>query len=129
MAQVKIYARRGHIDRVRSALSDAIHGVLMASLGLPQDKRFHRFIALEDADFVHPADRGAGYTVIEVVMFAGRTDATKRTMLRRLMEQVPEATGIPVEALEVVVLESPKSNWGIRGRIGDELALDYKIET
>jgi hypothetical protein len=28
-----------------------------------------------------------------------------------------------------VILESPKANWGIRGMIGDELQLSYKVET
>jgi hypothetical protein len=58
---------------VRSALSDAVHGVLQETLGLPADKRFHRFIALDDEDFVHPPDRGEGYTMLEIVMFGGRS--------------------------------------------------------
>lgn len=129
MAQVKIYARRRHIDRVRTALSDAIHAVLMRELGLPEDKRFHRFIALEDADFIHPPDRGDGYTVIEIVMFEGRSDAAKRALLRGLMTAVAEAAAVPVQAVEIVIIESPKAHWGIRGQIGDELALTYTVET
>jgi hypothetical protein len=129
VAQVKIYARQTHLEQVREALSDAIHGVLQDTLGLPADKRFHRFLALDDADFVHPPDRGEGYTILELVMFEGRTNQTKRTCLRRLMADVPAATGIPVNDLEIVILESPKANWGIRGRIGDELQLSYRVET
>ena len=98
MAQVKIYARRAQIDRVRAALSDAIHGVFMAIVGLPEDKRFHRFIALDDADFIHPADRGGGYTVIKIVMFEGRSDATKRALLRGLMTAISDAAGVPSAA-------------------------------
>jgi len=129
MAQVKIFARRAHLERVREALSDAIHRVLRETLGLPEDKRFHRFLPLDDADFVHPSNRGAGYTILELVMFAGRTDQTKRACLRRLMADVPGASGIPVNDLEVVILEAPKANWGIRGVVGDELELSYKVET
>lgn len=127
MAQIKIHARRGFIDRHRQALSDAIHGVMMDSLGLPEDKRFHRFIALDDADFIHPADRSDGYTVIEIVMFEGRSDAAKRACLRGLMRVIPEATGVPVEAVEITIIETPMANWGIRGKVGDELALNYKV--
>ncbi len=129
MAQIKIHARRGFIDRHRQALSDAIHGVMMAALGLPEDKRFHRFIALDDADFIHPADRGDGYTAIEILMFEGRSDAAKRACLRGLMQAIPEATGIPVEAVEITIIETPMANWGIRGKVGDELTLTYKVET
>lgn len=129
MAQVKIHARRAFIDRHRQALSDAIHAVMMAALGLPEDKRFHRFIALDDGDFIHPPDRGDGYTVIEILMFEGRSDSAKRACLRGLMTAIPEATGIAAEAVEITLIETPKANWGIRGKIGDELALTYKVET
>ncbi len=103
--------------------------MLQETLGLPADKRFHRFLALDHGDFVHPPDRGEGYTILELVMFEGRRDETKRACLRRLMAEVPAATGIPVKDLEIVILESPKANWGIRGMIGDELQLSYKVET
>lgn len=129
MAQVKIHARRAFIDRHRQALSDAIHAVMMPALGLPEDKRFHRFIALDDGDFIHPPDRGDGYTVIEILMFEGRSDSAKRACLRGLMRAIPEATGIAAEAVEITLIETPKANWGIRGKIGDELALTYKVET
>ncbi|MCR9073835.1 MAG: tautomerase family protein [Alphaproteobacteria bacterium] len=128
MAQVKVHARRHVIDRYRQAVSDAIHGVLMDAFNLPEDKRFHRFIALDDADFIHPADRGDGYTVIEIVMFEGRSDAAKRACLRGLMRAVPKAAGIPVEAVEITLIETPKANWGIRGKVGDELTLNYKVD-
>jgi hypothetical protein len=125
---VKIYAKRAHLERVRSALSDAIHGALRETLGLPAELRAHRFMALDEADSVHPGGRGAGYTILEIVMFEGRTDETKRACLRRLMADVPPACGIPVDDLEIVIMEYPKANWGIRGRIGDELQLSYKVE-
>jgi len=129
MAQIKIYARRTHIDIHRTALSDAIHGVMMETLGLPEDKRFHRFIALDDADFIHPADRGDGYTVIEISLFEGRSDAAKRACLRGLMTAVAAAGGTLVSAVEITMTETPKANWGIRGQIADELVLTYKVET
>ena len=129
MAQIKIFARRRHIEAVRQTLSDTIHAVMMETVGLPEDKRFHRFIALDDADFIHPADRGDGYTVLEISMFEGRSEETKRACLRGQMEAVPAATGIPVEALEITIFETPKANWGIRGKVADELTLNYKVET
>ena len=101
---------------------------MMEALGLPEDKRFHRFIALDDADFIHPADRGDGYTVIEILMFEGRSDAAKRACLRGLMQAVPAAAGIPVDAVEITIIETPMANWGIRGKVGDELALNYKVQ-
>ena len=44
MAQFKIYRRRSRLEGIQPRLSDAIHTVAMETLGLPEDKRFHRFI-------------------------------------------------------------------------------------
>ncbi len=128
MAQVKIFARRETIDVHQKALSDSIHRVLQEALGLPAEKRFHRFIAFDDADFIYPDDRGAQYTIIEIVMFTGRSDAAKRACLEGLMAQVPQAIGMPTRDLEIVILESPKNNWGIRGKVADQLELTYRVE-
>ncbi|MCG8356776.1 MAG: tautomerase family protein [Kiloniellales bacterium] len=128
MAQVKVYGEKAHLRSVRAALSDLIHAVNRDVLGLPADKRFHRFIALETEDFLHPADRGPAYTVIEISMFEGRDPATKKALLKRLMKDISEGLGIAPIDIEITIFETPKANWGIRGQTGDELALTYKVE-
>ncbi len=128
MAQVKIYGRRDHLTAVRAGLSDVIHAVNRELLGLPEDKRFHRFIALEVEDLVHPPDRGPAYTIIEISMFEGRDPATKKALLKRLMSEISERLAIPVADIEITLFETPRANWGIRGKTGDELELAYKVE-
>jgi hypothetical protein len=128
MAQVKIYGERAHLAGVRTALSDAIQDCLVEALGLPADKRFQRFVALAVDDFIHPPDRSAAYTIVEISMFAGRSAAAKRRLLERLMAEVPARTGIAARDLEITLFETPPANWGIRGRTGDRLDLPYAIE-
>ena len=62
MAQIKIYGERERLRAIRSVLSDVIHATGRQVLGLPGDKRFHRFISLDAEDFLHPPDRSAAYT-------------------------------------------------------------------
>jgi phenylpyruvate tautomerase PptA (4-oxalocrotonate tautomerase family) len=128
MAQVKIYGERAHLARVRTALSDAIQGCLVDALGLPASKRFQRFIALDAADFIHPPDRSAAYTIIEISMFAGRSADSKRRLLELLMTRIAEHAGIAAQDLEITLFETPPANWGIRGQTGDRLTLPYRIE-
>ncbi len=127
MAQVKIYGERAHLSRVRAALSEVVHACLCQALGLPADKRFQRFIGFDAADFIHPPDRSAAYTIIEISLFEGRTAAAKRALLELLMARIP-ALGIAAQDLEITLFETPPANWGIRGRTGDQLALSYRIE-
>ena len=128
MAQIKIYGERERLTPARQRLSDAIHAVAMETLGLPADKRFHRFFPMQPADLVRPEDRGAGYTIIEISLFEGRSAATKRALLEGLMERLPAVLGIPVQDLEITLFETPKAHWGIRGQTGDRLTLSYRVE-
>ena len=129
MAQIKIYGRRRHLDRVQTELSAAIHASAVGALGLPPDKRFHRFIALDDADFLFPDDRSDHYTVIEISIFEGRSIETKKALIRGLFERIEAQCGIAPQDIEITIFETPRHNWGIRGLPGDELTLDYTVET
>ena len=73
MAQVKVFGLRHRLEPVRAALSDAIHASVVAAFHYPPEKRFHRFIGLDQGDFVHPADRSERYTIIEISLFEGRS--------------------------------------------------------
>ena len=128
MTQIIVYGHRASIERHREALRDAIHGALMAALEYPAEKRFQRFIGLDDADFVHPEDRGDDYTIIEVSMFEGRSDDAKRALIRELFERIEAATGIAPHSVEITITETPKVNWGIRGMNAADLALNYRVE-
>jgi phenylpyruvate tautomerase PptA (4-oxalocrotonate tautomerase family) len=127
MAQVKIYGLRTQLEPLKLQLSDVIHQCLVEAFKLPEDKRFHRFITLEPDDFIFPTDRSDKYTIIEIIMFEGRSVESKKRLVGLLYELLAEAFGISAQDLEIVMLESPRHNWGIRGLPGDELALNYKV--
>ncbi|MCF4121423.1 tautomerase family protein [Antribacter sp. KLBMP9083] len=126
MAQVKIYGNRSVWGGRRAEVSDALHAALVKTWQLPQDKRFHRFLLLDDGDLVAP--RSAAYLVVEVVCFAGRSREAKRALVAAMYDDVAPVLGLAADDLELVVIESPRENWGIRGRSGDELALTYRVD-
>lgn len=128
MAQFKIYGQSGHLALVHRAISDTIHAAAVRTLGLPEGKRFHRFIALEPWQLVAPPDRSERYLIIEVVLFSGRSLATRKALVRALMDDLSERLRLDVNDIEVTLFESPRENWGIRGQHGDELALNYKVD-
>lgn len=128
MAQVKIYTKKGISKERKWMLSDAIHESLMETLGLPADKKFQRFILLDEEDFIYPKDRSDAYTIIELLMFEGRTKETKKGLIRSLIKRITDALDIEARDIEITIIETPKSNWGIRGLPGDELDINYKVE-
>lgn len=128
MGQFIIYSLRQNLAGRKHAMSDALHACTTGVLGLPTDKRFHRFIALERDDFIFPPDRSERYTIIEISMFSGRTTETKKTLIRAIFERFEAELGIPPQDVEITIHESPRENWGIRGKSGDELTLSYNVE-
>lgn len=128
MAQIKIYSLRQNLEGRKKRISDTLHNCVMESLGLPIDKRFHRFIPLEEENFIHPADRSSHYTVIEISMFEGRSTETKKELICGIFQRFEEELGIVPQDVEITIHETPKENWGIRGTPGDELTLPYKVE-
>ncbi len=128
MAQIKIYASEANINANRRRMSDLIHRVLMATIGLPKDKRAHRFIPMAPENFIYPAGRSAAYTIIEISMFEGRSAEAKMNLLNGLMSGFVEDFAMSAEDVEITIFETPRANWGIRGQIAADLVLDYKVD-
>lgn len=128
MAQIIVYGHRESIQRRRAELSDAIHAAVMTALDYPAEKRFHRFIALEPEDFLHPENRGSDYTIIEISMFEGRSDIAKRALITELFARIEAEVGIAAQSVEVTITETPRVNWGIRGVNAADLSLGYQVD-
>jgi phenylpyruvate tautomerase PptA (4-oxalocrotonate tautomerase family) len=126
--QFKIYGRSTFLRTAHRQISDVVHAAAMRTLQAPADKRFQRFLALEDWQLVAPSDRSERYLQLEVILFSGRTVQTKKALVRALMDDLSRELALDPIDIEVVLIESPRENWGIRHQHGDELALPYKVE-
>ena len=73
---IVVYGIKEKLNPIKSKLSDVIHGCMQSVLGMPEDKRAHRFVPLERDDFYYPGGRSDAYTVIEINMMAGRKPET-----------------------------------------------------
>ncbi|MCW3051151.1 MAG: tautomerase family protein [Chthonomonadales bacterium] len=128
MAQIKVYGIAEHLEPRKRRLSEVIHACMVEVLDLPVDKRFHRFFPMDASNFLFPADRSDQYTIIEVSMFEGRSVERKKRLIRLLFERLDQECSLRPQDVEITILESPRSHWGIRGLSGDELGLTYPIE-
>ncbi|MCP4050896.1 MAG: tautomerase family protein [bacterium] len=127
MPQVKIYGIKKNITSKREQLSEIIHSCIVFAFNIPADKRFHRFIPLDKSDFIFPADRSDDYIIIELSIFEGRSIASKKTLINMLLQKISLELDISSKDIEITIFETPVSNWGIRGKPGDELKLNYKV--
>lgn len=128
MSQIKIYGLASHLNPLKAQLSDVIHACVVEALAYPTGKRAHRFFPLAADDFYAPAGRTEKYTILELSMFEGRSVETKKNLIRLLFARLESECAITPQDVEITIFETPKHNWGIRGQIGDELTLNYRVE-
>jgi len=124
---IVIYGIGEKLDPIRARLSDAIHLCMREVLGMPEDKRSHRFVPLRREDVYFPGGRSDSYIFLEIKMMQGRTEQTKKALIKRLFAVLEADVGLAPADVEIMIQESPPHCWGFRGMTGDEAKLNYKV--
>jgi len=125
---IVVYGIREELNPIKAKLSDVIHGCMQSVLGIPEDKRVHRFVPMAKEDFYYPGGRTDAYTVIEINMMAGRQPATQKRLIKALFKEIENQLSISPIDVEITIKEQAPHCWGFRGMTGDEVNdLKYKI--
>jgi phenylpyruvate tautomerase PptA (4-oxalocrotonate tautomerase family) len=125
---IVVYGIKENLNPIKSKLSDVIHKSMQSVLGMPEDKRAHRFIPMDKSDFYYPGGRSDNYTVIEINMMEGRQIDTKKALIKCLFSEIESELNISPVDIEITIKEQPKHCWGFRGITGDEVSdLKYSI--
>ena len=126
---IVVYGIKEKLNPIKSQLSDVIHQSMQSVLGMPEDKRAHRFIPLDKSDFYYPGGRSESYTVIEINMMEGRQIETKKALIKSLFSKIESELNILPLNVEITIKEQPKHCWGFRGITGDEVNdLKYSVD-
>lgn len=124
-----VYGIRERLDPIKAQLSDTLHQCLQEVLGLPEDKRAHRFVPLAREDFYFPGGRSDAYTLIEINLMAGRTEATQKALIKTIFQRLEQQLGLAPVDVEITIQEQRPYQWGFRGMTGDEARdLNYRLD-
>ena len=125
---IVIYGIKEQLNPIKAKLSDVIHNCMQQALGMPEDKRPHRFIPMDREDSYCPGGRTNAYTVIEINMMAGRQPETLKKLIKTLFQEIENKLAISPIDIEITIKEQPAHCWGFRGITGDEAKdLKYKV--
>ena len=125
---VVVYGIKEKLNPIKSELSNVIHKCMQSALGMPEDKRAHRFIPLDAENFFYPGGRSDAYTVIEINMMAGRKPETQKLLIKTLFQKIQNEINIKPIDIEITIKIQEPYQWGFRGVTGDEAKdLKYKI--
>ncbi|ACU60199.1 4-oxalocrotonate tautomerase [Chitinophaga pinensis DSM 2588] len=65
--------------------------------------------------------------IIEILLFEGRTVEARKKLYQLIFASFRSILGIEPNDVEITLIETPARNWGIRGKAGDELTLNYQV--
>jgi len=125
---IVVYGIKDNLNPIKAKLSDVIHGCMQSVLGIPEDKRAHRFVPLNNEDFYYPVDRTDAYTVIEINLMTGRKQETQKALIKAIFQSIESELNIAPIDIEITIKEQEPYQWGFRGMTGDEAKdLKYKV--
>lgn len=115
MPLIKIEIRKGKSKEYKKALLDGVHDALVESIKIPDNDRFQRIYELDEDDFEAPDNKTDNVTLIQIVMFEGRSFEAKKALYNAINRNLRDNPGINGDDITVVLIESPLENWGVRG--------------
>lgn len=127
MPLARISIRKGRTADEKKALLDAVHASMIEALKIPENDRNQRITEYVDEDLIIPPGKTAKYTLVEIIMFPGRSIEAKRHLYQSLAKNLAELGTDPMDVF-IVLYEPPMENWGIRGGIpASEVDLGFKV--
>jgi phenylpyruvate tautomerase PptA (4-oxalocrotonate tautomerase family) len=111
----------------RPATATAIRGVLHEVLAIPPTDGPVLFLDLPDG--AYQGSPGGARVIVEVVMFPGRTEATKGALIAGITRAVAAGFDIPATQVLLAIAEPPLDSWGIRGgQQASQVVLGFKTD-
>ena len=128
MPIARIEVRRPRPDSEVQGLMDAVYLAQRESLSLPEGDRQIRYIEHRPAHFAVPPGKTENYTLVEILLFPGRSLQAKKALYAAIIRRFGEF-GIDPSDVFIVLHEPPLGNWGIKGgQPASEVNLGFNLK-
>ncbi len=106
---------------------EAVYQAQREALKVPDGDRQIRYIEHKPEHFAVPPGKTENYTLVEIVLFPGRTLDAKRNLYQSIVRRFGEIGIAPADVF-IVLYEPPLDNWGIRGGLpASEVDLGFNL--
>ena len=105
---------------------EAVYQAQREALKVPEGDRQIRYIEHRPEHFAVPPGKSENYTLVEFILFPGRSLEAKRHLYQALVRRFGEM-GIDATDIFIVLQEPPLENWGIRGVPASEIDLGFNL--
>jgi phenylpyruvate tautomerase PptA (4-oxalocrotonate tautomerase family) len=127
MPLAKIEVRKSRTPEEVQAIIEAVYLAQREALKVPEHDRQIRYVEHRPEHFAVPPGKTDNYTVVEIVMFPGRTLEAKKALYQSIVVRF-EKLGIPRDEVFIVLHEPQLENWGLRGGVpASEIDLGFNL--
>jgi phenylpyruvate tautomerase PptA (4-oxalocrotonate tautomerase family) len=107
MPLVKIEIRKGKSSEYKKALLDGVHRALVQTIKILDHDRTQRLYELDADNFEAAPNKTDNITVIEIVMFKGRSIEAKKQLYKTIVNNLAENPGIKGDDIIIVLGRVP----------------------
>jgi phenylpyruvate tautomerase PptA (4-oxalocrotonate tautomerase family) len=111
----------------RADFLEAVQHALVEGIRIPENDRDIRLIQYDPEDVLKAAGGSPRHTVIEIILFKGRTMEAKRRLYAALVARLALFDLAPSD-IKVVLVEVDRENWGLHGQAASEIELGFKVD-
>ena len=126
MPLIKVHMRDGKTKEHKKAVLDGVYNALVSAFKISEKDRTQ---LLTEYDAEHFDGRDENYTIVEIMVFEGRSKDAKKRLYKEIVESVCNTTKLQPTDICIIVNDIPKDNWGIRGgQMASEVDFGFKID-
>ena len=126
MPFTKVSLAKGNNKTFLNEFKEEIINSIIDVLKLPSDDKN---IFIMEYEKEHFEMKDPYKYLIEITMFSGRTDETKRLLFSTIVERLNNKLNIEKESIFILINEQPLNNWGIRGgKSAEDIDLEFKVD-
>ena len=127
MPLARIEVRKSRPAQEVAAIIEAVYQAQREALKVPEGDRQIRYIEHRPEHFAVPPGKTENYTLVEMVLFPGRSLDAKRNLYKSIVRRFGKL-GIAPPDVFIIVYEPPLDNWGIRGGVpASEVDLGFNL--
>ncbi|MBN2738484.1 MAG: tautomerase family protein [Spirochaetales bacterium] len=108
-------------------INDAVHSALVEAFKIPEDDYNHRTNLYSKEAWVLPEHRSEKFVLIEILVFAGRSQRAKQALYHLISRNLSEL-GVPKKDSIVLLHEPSMENWGLGGIAANQMKFSFKID-
>lgn len=129
MPLVKVQIYKGKSAEYRRAILDGIHAALVEAIKVPESDRMQSILELNPDQFERSAGRSENMTLIEIIMFKGRSLEAKKNLYKAIARNLGQSPGISGKDILIVLHEPPMEDWSLRdGLAASDTGAGFKID-